>query len=141
MSARKAKQMGLKPLAKIKAMNVSGIKPQIMGIGPVIAIQKTLKMAKIDTKDIDLIEFNEAFSSQVIATMQEVNIKQAALNINGGSLAIGHPLGATGIRLVGTLAKSFFAWLGRHRILQQNALLHMLMVRCTHALSFALLPI
>ena len=106
MSARKAKQMGIKPLAKIKAMNVSGIKPQIMGVGPVIAIQKALKMARIDAKDIDLIEFNEAFSSQVIASMQEVNIKQEALNINGGSLAIGHPLGATGIRLVGTLAKS-----------------------------------
>ena len=106
MSAKKAKALGLRPIAKIVATSVAGIKPQIMGVGPVIAVKKALKQARISEKDIDLIEFNEAFASQVIATMQELNISSDKLNINGGSLAIGHPLGATGIRLVGSLAKS-----------------------------------
>lgn len=106
MSAKKAKALGIKPLARIKAMTVSGIKPQIMGVGPVISTKKALKMANIDIKDIDLVEFNEAFASQVIASAKEMGIEKDKININGGSLAIGHPLGATGIRLVGTLAKS-----------------------------------
>jgi acetyl-CoA acetyltransferase family protein len=106
MSASKAKALGITPLAKIKATCVSGIKPQIMGIGPVIAVKKAMKKANLTAKDIDLIEFNEAFASQVIATMHELDMPHSKLNINGGSLAIGHPLGATGIRLVGTLARS-----------------------------------
>ena len=106
MSAKKAKALGIKPIAKIVSMNVSGIKPQIMGMGPVIAVKKALKQAGLTTKDIDLVEFNEAFASQVIASSRELDIPFDKLNVNGGSLAIGHPLGATGIRLVGTLAKS-----------------------------------
>ena len=106
MGASKAKALGITPLAKIKATCVSGIKPQIMGVGPVIAVKKAMKKANLTAKDIDLIEFNEAFASQVIATMHELDLPHSKLNINGGSLAIGHPLGATGIRLVGTLARS-----------------------------------
>ncbi|MAV28303.1 MAG: hypothetical protein CMF43_00650 [Legionellales bacterium] len=106
MSASRAKALGIKPLAKIVTTAVAGIKPQIMGIGPVIAVKKALSRAGLTSKDIDLIEFNEAFASQVIATMHELEIPHSRLNINGGSLAIGHPLGATGVRLVGTLARS-----------------------------------
>lgn len=106
MSAHKAKKLGLQPLAKIRSMTVCGIKPQIMGVGPVIAVKKALQDQNMTPHDIDLIEFNEAFASQVIASIQEIGFDKQKLNINGGSLAIGHPLGATGIRLVGTLAKS-----------------------------------
>lgn len=106
MSAKKAKELGIKPLAKIISLSVDGIKPQIMGVGPVIAVQKALKRANLSIKDIDYIEFNEAFASQVIASAQELELKPEQLNPNGGSLAIGHPLGATGIRLVGSVAKS-----------------------------------
>lgn len=77
-----------------------------MGIGPVVAVKKALSRAGLSAKDIDLVEFNEAFASQVIATMHELEIPHSRLNVNGGSLAIGHPLGATGVRLVGTLARS-----------------------------------
>lgn len=106
MSASRAKALGIKPLAKIITTAVSGIKPQIMGIGPVVAVKKALSRAGLSAKDIDLVEFNEAFASQVIATMHELEIPHSRLNVNGGSLAIGHPLGATGVRLVGTLARS-----------------------------------
>jgi len=94
MSASKAKALGLTPMARILSMNVSGIKPQIMGLGPVIAVQKALHQAKLTPADIDAIEFNEAFASQVIASMRELQIDTQKLNRNGGSLAIGHPLGA-----------------------------------------------
>lgn len=105
MSLARAKSLGVKGLAKIIGYGVSGIKPQIMGVGPVIAIKKALKQAQLSISDIDFIEFNEAFSSQVIATMKELDFPLEKVNINGGSLAIGHPLGATGARLVGTCAK------------------------------------
>ena len=119
MNAKKAKSLGLKPLARIVGMNVSGIKPQIMGVGPVIAVKKVLQQAQMRIKDIDSIEFNEAFASQVLATMRELEIPEAKLNPNGGSLAIGHPLGATGIRLVGTLAKSLHYHQRRYGIATQ----------------------
>ena len=106
MSASKAKALGIKPLAKIKGMQVSGIKPQVMGVGPVIAVKKLLEKQQMLMDDIDLIEFNEAFASQAVATCHELGINDERFNINGGSLAIGHPLGATGTRLVGTLARS-----------------------------------
>lgn len=106
MSARKAKALGIQPLAYIRGMQVSGIKPQVMGIGPVVAVKKLLQKHQLRIDDIDLIEFNEAFASQALATCQELGVDDAAFNTNGGSLAIGHPLGATGTRLVGTLARS-----------------------------------
>ena len=106
MSAKKAKQLGIKPLAKIIGLSINGIKPQVMGIGPVIAVKKALKRANLSIKDIDYVEFNEAFASQAVASMQELELCPEQLNPNGGSLAIGHPLGATGIRLVGSAAKS-----------------------------------
>lgn len=104
-SKQYAQDHGITPLAEIIGFGVAGIKPQVMGIGPVIAIKQALAYANITLDEVDYIEFNEAFASQVIATMQELNYPLEKVNVNGGSLAIGHPLGATGIRLVGTLAK------------------------------------
>jgi acetyl-CoA acetyltransferase len=106
MSERKAIALGLKPKATICNIQVSGIKPQIMGLGPVIAVKKMLERSGLTMAEIDQIEFNEAFASQTIACIDELGIEHSKINPNGGSLAIGHPLGATGIRLVGTLANS-----------------------------------
>ena len=100
-----AKENAIEPLAEIIGIGCGGIKPQVMGVGPVIAIQKALKHANLTMEEIDYIEFNEAFASQVLATMKELKYPLDKVNVNGGSLAIGHPLGATGVRLVGTLAK------------------------------------
>ena len=105
MTKDKADKLGVEPLAEIIGYGVAGIKPQVMGIGPVIAIQKALDYANIRLEDVDYMEFNEAFASQVIATMKELNYPLEKVNVNGGSLAIGHPLGATGVRLVGSLAR------------------------------------
>lgn len=119
MSSERMQKLEIEPLAEIVAMGVAGIKPQIMGVGPVIAIHKALKQAKLSINDIDRIEFNEAFASQVIATMQELKFDMAQVNVNGGSLAIGHPLGATGIRLLGTLARELRRSKSRYGIAAQ----------------------
>ena len=93
----------LKPLARIVATAVAGVSPDIMGIGPVPATQKALKRAGLSINDLDLIELNEAFASQAIACMQELNLDPAKVNVNGGAIAIGHPLGASGTRISATL--------------------------------------
>jgi 3-oxoadipyl-CoA thiolase len=97
------KKYGLKPLAKIKAMAVAGVDPSIMGIGPVPATRKALQRAGLTIDDIHLIEMNEAFASQSIACMRELNIDPSKLNVNGGAIAIGHPLGCSGVRISTTL--------------------------------------
>jgi acetyl-CoA acetyltransferase family protein len=104
MSEDKAKELALEPLARITGMGVAGVKPQVMGLGPVPATKKALKHAGIDADKIDRVEFNEAFAAQVIPSCKELGIPLEKVNVNGGSIAIGHPLGATGARLVSTVA-------------------------------------
>ena len=105
MSEEKALELGLEPLARIVGMGVAGVKQQFMGLGPIPATQKALRHAGLEAGQIDRVEFNEAFASQVIASIGDLGIPMEAVNVNGGSLAIGHPLGATGARLVGTVAR------------------------------------
>ncbi len=99
-----AKKHNLPILAYIKSCAVSGCDPEIMGIGPVFASQKALQRSKLRTEDLDIIELNEAFASQAIACIQELNLDENKINLDGGALALGHPLGATGVRIVGKLA-------------------------------------
>ena len=104
MSEEKALELGLEPLARIVGFGVAGVKQQLMGLGPIPASKKALKHAGLTADQIDRWEFNEAFASQVIPSQSELGIPDEKLNVNGGALAIGHPLGATGGRLVLSLA-------------------------------------
>lgn len=103
MSAEKARELGIKPLARIITDAVVGVPPQIMGIGPIPAVRKTLKQAKMTLNQIDLIELNEAFASQSLAVIRELGLDMNKVNVNGGAIALGHPIGATGARLMTTL--------------------------------------
>jgi len=103
-SADYAKAHGLKVLAKIRAVAVAGCAPEIMGIGPVVATQKALKRAGLTIDDIDIIELNEAFASQSIACIRDLKIDINRVNLDGGAIALGHPLGATGARITGKAA-------------------------------------
>ncbi|HYC14807.1 MAG TPA: thiolase family protein [Stellaceae bacterium] len=100
-----AKRNKLEPLARVKSIGVAGCPPEIMGIGPVDASKKALKRAGIQAKDLDVIELNEAFASQAIACMRELGLDEAKVNLDGGAIAIGHPLGATGARITGKAAQ------------------------------------
>jgi len=95
----------LTPLARIKSFAVTGCKPEIMGIGPVASTGKALKRAGISVSDLDVIELNEAFSSQSIASIRDLQLKESIINIDGGAIALGHPLGATGARITGKAAQ------------------------------------
>lgn len=97
------KKYGLKPIAKVIASAVAGVDPAVMGIGPVPATQKALKRASLSIADLDLIELNEAFASQVLACVHDLQLDTAKVNVNGGSIALGHPLGCSGVRLSTTL--------------------------------------
>lgn len=99
MSAEKAASLGLKPLARFVAFAVGGVAPELMGIGPVAAIPKVLKTAGLSMNDIDLFELNEAFAAQSLAVMQTLEIDPDKVNVNGGAIALGHPLGCTGSKL------------------------------------------
>lgn len=103
MSEEKARELGLKPLARYAASAVAGIEPSIMGIGPVAATKKLLKRAGLSVHEIDLIELNEAFASQSIACMRHLELNPEKVNVNGGAIALGHPLGASGARILTTL--------------------------------------
>ncbi len=103
MSEERAKSLGLKPLAKIRATAVAGVDPCVMGTGPVPATKKALKRAGLKLADIDLIELNEAFASQALACIQMLKMDEARVNVRGGAIAIGHPLGASGARIATTL--------------------------------------
>ncbi len=103
MSAEKAKQLGIKPLARIRAMAVAGCDPEYMGIGPVPAVQKVLKRAGMSIKDIDSVELNEAFAAQSLAVIRELGINESLVNPHGGAIALGHPLGCSGSRIMATL--------------------------------------
>lgn len=99
MSADKAAELGLKPLARFVAFAVGGVAPELMGIGPVAAIPKVLKTAGLSLNDIDLFELNEAFAAQSLAVMQTLEMDPDKVNVNGGAIALGHPLGCTGSKL------------------------------------------
>jgi acetyl-CoA acyltransferase len=99
-----AKAHGLKVLAKIRSIAVAGCAPEVMGLGPIGASKKALKRAGITSKDLDVVELNEAFSSQAIASMRDLDIPLEKVNLDGGALALGHPLGATGARITGKAA-------------------------------------
>lgn len=99
MSERMINELGLKPIARLVSSAVAGVHPRVMGIGPVAAIPKALKQAGLNLSDIDLIELNEAFASQSIAVIREAGLDPAKVNINGGAIALGHPLGCTGCKL------------------------------------------
>ena len=99
MSADKAKELGLKPLARFVSFATGGVDPEIMGVGPIKAVPKALAKAGITLDDLKLIEFNEAFAAQVLAVMRELKMDPDKVNVNGGAIALGHPLGATGAKL------------------------------------------
>ncbi|MBV8248119.1 MAG: acetyl-CoA C-acetyltransferase [Comamonas sp.] len=103
MSAAKAKALGLKPLARIVSYATSGLAPEIMGLGPIYATRKALDRAGWKAADVDLFELNEAFAAQACAVNQELGIDAAKVNVNGGAIAIGHPIGASGCRILVTL--------------------------------------
>jgi acetyl-CoA acetyltransferase family protein len=103
VSGKRASALGNKPLARIVSMAVSGVKPQLMGVGTIPASIKALERAGLASKDIGLAEINEAFASQALVTVRELGIDPRVVNVNGGSIAIGHPLGASGIRLLVSL--------------------------------------
>ncbi len=99
MSAEKAAKLGLKPLARFVAFAVGGVEPELMGIGPVVAIPKALKKAGLKQDEIDLFELNEAFAAQSLAVLRTLELDQEKVNVNGGAIALGHPLGCTGAKL------------------------------------------
>lgn len=103
VSERKMKELGLKPLARIRAVASAAVQPSIMGIGPVPATVKALKKANMSVSDLDLVELNEAFAAQVLAVNKELNIPESKINVNGGAIALGHPVGCSGARIVVTL--------------------------------------
>lgn len=99
MSAEKANELGLKPLVRFVSFAVGGVPPELMGIGPVVAIPKALKIAGLTLNDIDLIELNEAFAAQSLAVIRTLEMDESKVNVNGGAIALGHPLGCTGSKL------------------------------------------
>ncbi|OEJ15813.1 acetyl-CoA acetyltransferase [Brachyspira hampsonii] len=103
MSKDKADELGIKPMAKILGYATHGVEPRIMGIGPIEATRKALKMANLTVEDLDLIESNEAFAAQSIAVARELKFNMDIVNVNGGAIAIGHPIGASGARILTTL--------------------------------------
>ena len=103
MSGERAKALGLKPMARFLAFATGGVPPEVMGIGPVVAIPKALRLAGVKLADIDLIELNEAFAAQALAVIREAGLDPAKVNVNGGAVALGHPLGCTGAKLTATL--------------------------------------
>ena len=106
MSDNKAAELGLTPLARVVSTGVSGLSPEIMGLGPVEATKKALANAGMSIGDIDLVEINEAFAAQVVPSYQDLGIDIDRLNVNGGAIAVGHPFGMTGARLQNTMLNS-----------------------------------
>jgi acetyl-CoA C-acetyltransferase len=102
-SMRKAQQLGLKPLARIRSYAYTGVNPSLMGIGPVSAVNSALHKAGMNLNDIQLIELNEAFAAQALSVLHELNLDASRVNVNGGAIALGHPIGASGARIVVTL--------------------------------------
>ncbi|HET7784366.1 MAG TPA: acetyl-CoA C-acyltransferase [Myxococcales bacterium] len=113
-SSRKAAELGLRPLARVVACASAGVDPREMGMGPVPSTQKALKQAGLSARELDLVELNEAFAAQSLAVIQELGLDPERVNVDGGAIAIGHPLGMSGARLLGHLVHSLRARGGRH---------------------------
>ncbi len=103
MSSRKAEALGLRPLGVFRSFAVAGVPPEVMGIGPVEAVPKALRLAGVRLEDVDLVELNEAFASQTLAVIRRLGLDPERVNPNGGAIALGHPLGCTGAKLTATL--------------------------------------
>jgi len=103
MSDTRARELGITPLARVVASGVSGLNPEIMGLGPIEAIRQTLKRAGMTIDDVDLVEINEAFAAQVVPSAKHLGISYDKLNVHGGAIALGHPFGMTGARIMATL--------------------------------------
>jgi acetyl-CoA acyltransferase len=114
MSEEKARSMGLQPLGRLVAYATAGVRPELMGIGPVEAVPKVLKQAGLNLEDMDLIELNEAFAAQALAVMRELRLDSSKVNVNGGAIALGHPLGCTGSKLTATLLYELLRRGGRY---------------------------
>jgi acetyl-CoA acyltransferase len=114
MSAERAQQLGIKPLVRYVYFATAGYKPEEMGVGPVFAIPKALKLAGLKLSDIDVIELNEAFAAQSLAVIQEAGLDPAQVNPNGGAIALGHPLGCTGAKLTATVIRELKRRNGRY---------------------------
>jgi 3-oxoadipyl-CoA thiolase len=115
-SEERARELRREPLARIVSSASAGLDPAVMGIGPVPSTRKALERAGLEPKDIDLVELNEAFASQVLASMRELGFDHDRLNVNGGAIALGHPLGCSGARLIGTLAHELRRRGGRYGV-------------------------
>jgi acetyl-CoA acyltransferase len=118
-SAEYARTHGLTPLAKVKSVAVAGCAPEVMGMGPVEATRKALARAGIEARDLDVVELNEAFASQALACLRELGIDEAKVNLDGGAIALGHPLGATGARITGKAAQLLQREGGRYALATQ----------------------
>jgi acetyl-CoA acetyltransferase family protein len=103
MSAEKAREMGLKPMARVVSMAAAGVEPRIMGVGPVPAAQKALRRADLTLDRLGLVELNEAFAVQSLAVLEDLGLDESIVNVNGGAIALGHPLGCSGARILTTL--------------------------------------
>lgn len=103
MTRERAQDLGLKPMASFRAYALAGVPPELMGIGPVEAVPRALKMAGINLKDVDLFELNEAFAAQALCVIRQLGLDPEKVNVNGGAIALGHPLGCTGAKLTATL--------------------------------------
>jgi acetyl-CoA acetyltransferase family protein len=114
MSAEKAEELGLKPMARIVASASAGVEPRVMGYGPVPATLKALKRAGLKIEDIGLVELNEAFAVQALAVMHQLGLDAAIANVNGGAIALGHPLGCSGARILTTLVHEMKKRAGTH---------------------------
>lgn len=105
MSESKARELGLRPMARFVSFAAAGVPPEIMGIGPAVAIPKALALGRLNLSNIDLIELNEAFAVQALAVIRQVGLDQDRVNVNGGAIALGHPLGCTGAKLTATILR------------------------------------
>jgi acetyl-CoA C-acetyltransferase len=115
-SQKGAEELGAEPLARVVSTGVAGVDPAYMGIGPALAIPRALEAPGLTLDQIDLIELNEAFASQVLACARELSIDEERLNVNGGAIALGHPLGCSGARLATTLVRELRRRNGRYGI-------------------------
>jgi acetyl-CoA acetyltransferase family protein len=114
VEAGRARALGLHPMARVVATAVAGVDPRVMGMGPVPAVRKVLARAGVSAADLDLVELNEAFASQSVACIDELGLDPARVNVNGGAIALGHPLGASGARLVTMLVHELVRTRGRY---------------------------
>ena len=105
MSEARAKELGVEPEARLAGFAVVGVAPEVMGMGPVPAIRKALEQTGLDIRDIGLVELNEAFAAQALAVIREAGLDEEIVNVNGGAIALGHPLGCTGAKLTVTLIR------------------------------------